>query len=497
MKLQLVFWLLLGHINLFSQSLIQNAAGTTRVQTEFAGAPNQVVFTANGAERMYLGANAAGFTRIDIWNANQCLFIGQGAGSVAVAGGSNNTALGFLSGEKITTGFENTFLGQSAGNATTIGSHNVAVGSAALFKNTSGNSNTGLGAFALNKNTTSSLNVAAGFSALTNNTTGSEQTAVGSNALNANTTGFFNTAIGRSALFANTTGNRNTAIGYAAGDLSASNSNCTFVGNDADNTLSGALSNSTALGNGARITASNQIRIGNSSVSSIGGFVNWTNVSDGRIKNNVLENVPGLAFIMQLRPVTYHLDVDAINRRINYVPAPGESLAEQKQTLQTGFIAQEVEKAANLLDYAFSGVDVPKNETDLYGLRYAEFVAPLVKAVQEQQAQLEAQQNEIDQLRSLVQQLLSARSEEAHESTNTTYIRVWPNPATSSWNVQLESVVEGASLNLYTPDGKWISASPARAGEQELNAKNLPAGAYVLQLAVPGQVPSNITLIKK
>jgi hypothetical protein len=30
-------------------------------------------------------------------------------------------------------------------------------------------------------------------------------------------------------------------------------------------------------------------------------------------------------------------------------------------------------------------VDKPKNENDMYGLRYSEFVVPLVKAVQEQQ----------------------------------------------------------------------------------------------------------------
>ncbi|HEV8538733.1 MAG TPA: hypothetical protein VGR15_07395, partial [Bacteroidota bacterium] len=40
-------------------------------------------------------------------------------------------------------------------------------------------------------------------------------------------------------------------------------------------------------------------------------------------------------------------------------------------------------KAAKELGYDFSGVDAPKNEKDFYGLRYAEFVVPLVKAVQE------------------------------------------------------------------------------------------------------------------
>ena len=35
------------------------------------------------------------------------------------------------------------------------------------------------------------------------------------------------------------------------------------------------------------------------------------------------------------------------------------------------------------IGYNFSGVDAPNNSEDHYGLRYAEFTVPLVKAVQE------------------------------------------------------------------------------------------------------------------
>lgn len=55
--------------------------------------------------------------------------------------------------------------------------------------------------------------------------------------------------------------------------------------------------------------ASNKVRIGNEFVTSIGGQVSWTNFSDERIKDNIQENVPGLAFIKALRPVTYHFSV--------------------------------------------------------------------------------------------------------------------------------------------------------------------------------------------
>ena len=58
------------------------------------------------------------------------------------------------------------------------------------------------------------------------------------------------------------------------------------------------------------------------------------------------------------------------------------AMADKEKIIQSGFIAQEVEQAAKELGYDFSGVDAPKNDKDFYGLRYAEFTVPLVKAVQ-------------------------------------------------------------------------------------------------------------------
>ena len=63
----------------------------------------------------------------------------------------------------------------------------------------------------------------------------------------------------------------------------------------------------------AKVNASNKVLIGNSNVTSIGGYASWSNFSDGRFKRNIKENVPGLSFINKLRPVTYTLDIDAIN----------------------------------------------------------------------------------------------------------------------------------------------------------------------------------------
>jgi hypothetical protein len=72
----------------------------------------------------------------------------------------------------------------------------------------------------------------------------------------------------------------------------------------------------------------------------------------------------------------------------------------------SGFIAQEVEQAAQETNYNFSGVHKPKNDKDLYGLTYAEFVVPLVKAVQEQQAIIEQQNKKIENLEKKLEKLM-------------------------------------------------------------------------------------------
>ena len=47
--------------------------------------------------------------------------------------------------------------------------------------------------------------------------------------------------------------------------------------------------------------------------------MDWTVYSDARIKEQVEENVPGLDFINQLRPVTYHYNITTQNQLMGRV----------------------------------------------------------------------------------------------------------------------------------------------------------------------------------
>ena len=240
--------------------------------------------------------------------------------------------------------------------------------------------NTVLGVSTLFSNVDGYGNTAIGYGALYFNTDGNDNTVIGNQSLNSNTIGSFNTANGQQSLASNITGSDNTALGASA-DVSFGN-----------------LNNATAIGSGAIATASNMVRIGNSAVNLIKGQVAFSSVSDARIKENIKESVPGLAFIAELRPVTYTLNIQK-QEAITMQAMPDSIKAKHRLSndknlssnniVRTGFIAQEVEAAAKKIGYDFDGVSIPQNETDLYGISYAEFVVPLVKAVQEQQVIIE------------------------------------------------------------------------------------------------------------
>jgi hypothetical protein len=182
----------------------------------------------------------------------------------------------------------------------------------ALSVNSQGNENTASGYFALNNNSTGNSNTADGVRALNNNTIGNENTAMGKNALYFNDNGNVNTAVGYSALMNNTVGFQNTVIGANSLMVNTIGAYNTAVGYNTGPNANNRY-NVTCLGIDATGTGSDMVRIGNVFVGSIGGYQGWTNISDGRFKENVQENVPGLSFINQLRPVTYKLDRYKIN----------------------------------------------------------------------------------------------------------------------------------------------------------------------------------------
>ncbi len=105
--------------------------------------------------------------------------------------------------------------------------------------------------------------------------------------------------------------------------------------------------------------------------------------------------------------------------------------AAKEKIVYTGFIAQDVEKLAKEVSFDFSGVDVPKNETDLYGLRYAEFVVPIVKGMQELSAENDSLKTELTTLKEKVAKMelfLSNQGTGTFQLTGSSLFQNAPNP---------------------------------------------------------------------
>jgi trimeric autotransporter adhesin len=392
-----------GNRSLFlnTTGINNTASGFTSLYSNTTGNYN----TASGTQALYSNTTGSGNTA-------------SGFNSLySNTTGYSNTASGFNSLYSNTTGYQNTASGAQALFSNTIGNHNTADGVNTLYSNTTGDDNTANGSNALYSNTTGNFNTADGAEALYLNTGGDFNTASGFKSLYANTTGTGNTANGAYALRNNTVGYHNTAIGAYALDVNITGDNNSALGYSAGPNL-GTLNNTTAVGYNATTTASNQVRIGNTTVSSIGGQVGWTTLSDASFKTNIQKNVPGLDFIKKLQPVTYIVDIE---KQQDFLKTPDslrsysrEQYNLNKPVIQTGFLAQDVEKAAKELGFEFSGVDAPKNENDYYGLRYAEFVVPLVKAMQEQQVQIENYKLKIEKQLLMIEEL----KKEANEIKN-------------------------------------------------------------------------------
>jgi len=425
-----------------------------------------------------------------------------------------------------------TFFGYQAGNSNTA-TGSTGFGYKALYSNTSGDYNTANGYQALYTNTTGHHNTANGYTALYDNTTGSSNTAIGFNALSNNTTGSGNCAHGYLAGLANTTGNSNCAFGNAALFNIAGGTGNTAIGN---NTLSqydsgdyntalgyaadrnGTYSNTTVIGNSAIVSATNYIKVGNTSVTQIGGQVGWTTYSDGRFKLNVTENVKGLEFIKKLRPVTYNMDTKAADDfliqnmpdSVKLMHQAGMDFTSSTAIVHSGFIAQEVEQAAIESGFTSSIVNKPANDTDPYSLVYAEIVVPLVKAVQEQQQMIDSMKVV---LQSLLQQdtsnkILQNNNEQQNVSNisnielanNAILYQNVPNPFSE------ETVVKyfvhencNAQITFYDEFGNQIKTFNIEEfghGQLNISSSNLASGIYSYSLIINDKVVDTKKMLK-
>jgi hypothetical protein len=308
---------------------------------------------------------------------------------------------GLTVGKGTGTSTQSTSVGASAlSGANTVG-YNTAFGYFALKSNTDGANNVSLGNQALQNNTTASQNTAVGSFALTTNTTGANNSALGQNALQGNTTGENNVAFGVSALSSNTTASNNTAVGYQAGYYS------TALTTGGQNILIGNYTRTSAatsnyqfvIGYDVAGQADNNVTIGSASGKVYNAFTSnatWTQTSDGRLKKNIQDETLGLSFINRLKPVKY--EWKASNELDKDNPYYAEENKRTTGVVMHGLVAQDVKAALDAEGInTFAGWD--EGSDGIQSISREMFISPLIKAIQELNAKVEAQALEIATLK--------------------------------------------------------------------------------------------------
>ena len=121
-----------------------------------------------------------------------------------------------------------------------------------------------------------------------------------------------------------------------------------------------------------------------------GGSSSWNVDSDARMKKNINSITDALEKVIRLRGVNFEWD-DSIN---------------EESGIKMGFIAQE---AVNIVP------EVVTYNNDHYSMQYAPITALLVEAMKKQQQQIEQQGKEINELKTLVNSLISNQTKQGNK----------------------------------------------------------------------------------
>ncbi len=157
-------------------------------------------------------------------------------------------------------------------------------------------------------------------------------------------------------------------------------------------------------------------------------------------------------------------------------------------------------------------MDAPKNEKDPYGIRYAEFVVPLVKAVQElskidgeKDAKLESLQKQIDELKAMVikgnQTGTSPEAVIKTTLTNASLEQNVPNPFTNNTTIRYTLPLNYGKAKMAVTDktGKTLQTIPITSGTSgsiSVNASTLASGAYQYSLIIDNKVVASRQMLR-
>jgi hypothetical protein len=145
--------------------------------------------------------------------------------------------------------------------------------------------------------------------------------------------------------------------------------------------------------------ADSNVTIGNQSGKIYNAYTvnaTWTQTSDGRLKKNIQDETLGLSFINRLKPVKY--EWKASNELDKENPYYAEENNRTTGVVMHGLVAQDVKAALDAEGInTFAGWD--EGSDGIQSISREMFISPLIKAIQELNAKVEAQALEIKQLK--------------------------------------------------------------------------------------------------
>lgn len=265
--------------------------------------------------------------------------------------------------------------------ASVAGDKNVAIGHKCRGQSSSVSIGYDIGKTGMSGN----YNVLIGRSTAVALTTGNGCVVIGGNAGQAITTGINNTIVGVSSGSVQTTQSNNTIVGYFSNCANAAGTqvylNCSILGANIRNGV---------------ISANNQVQLGDSDTTTY-AYGAVQDRSDARDKCDIRNSTLGLNFINELRPVDFRWDyredykishIDE-NHNLTEIELPKDG-SKKRQRYHHGLIAQEVKGTMDKLNIDFGGYQnhAIKGGEDRLTLGYEEFIAPLIKAVQELSARV-------------------------------------------------------------------------------------------------------------
>jgi endosialidase-like protein len=201
------------------------------------------------------------------------------------------------------------------------------------------------------------------------------------------------------------------------------------------------------------------------------------NTSDATLKNNIQNLTYGLNEVMKLRPVSFRWKQnDDGHTRLGLI-------AQEVKTV----VPEAVRDWQSTADEKTGKVTVTK--TDKLGIQYDAIIPVLVKAIQDQQQELNDYKDRLAKLENVM-------SNDDSKSTALSSISLWqnaPNPSNTNTNISYNIPVKFNTAKIVITDYsgkslKEINITSSGKGNLQVNTATLIAGTYTYSLIVDGKL---------